>query len=214
MPRTWSSFASVGASTSTGSGRTRVIETDAAEHITPASYRLGDGPLKAFLFYIRGLLGERKDYVSQLLRHAQRRYSMPGPSVLDFFMSDSYPQQVTLIRVWKPNPELMDLLVYALSTVAPPTPRFYLAIDDAPRMLSYSEWMFTHGDRTIDGVTIGCYDEWTSFMGSAVMLTGDERVDAYYLRIRREMQSFPTNTTIHSFMDGPPQSLPTNRMND
>ena len=28
-------------------------------------------------------------------------------------------------------------------------------------------------------------------MGSVVMLTGDERIDAYYLRVRREMQSSP-----------------------
>jgi hypothetical protein len=214
MPRTWSSFASVGASTSAGSRRTRVVEADATEHIMPPSFRIGDGSLNAFLLYIRGLLGDRKNYVSQLLRNAQRRYPLPGPSVLDSFMSDDYPQQVTLIRLWKPNTELMDLLLYALTVINPPTPRFYLALDDLPRMVSYSEWSCVHGDRTINGVPIGCYNEWISFMGSAVMLTGDEHIDAYYLRVRREMQSFPASNNILDILDGPSQSLPMDRASE
>ena len=40
-------------------------------------------------------------------------------------------------------------------------------------------------------------------MGSAVMLTGDERIDAYYLRVRREMQSFPASNNILDILDGP-----------
>ena len=44
---------------------------------------------------------------------------------------------------------------------------------------------------TINDAPIGYYNGWTSFMGSVVMLTGDERIDAYYLRVRREMQSSP-----------------------
>jgi hypothetical protein len=51
-------------------------------------------------------------------------------------------------------------------------------------------------------------------MGSAVMLTGDEHIDAYYLRVRREMQSFPASNNILDILDGPSQSLPMDRASE
>ena len=203
MSRSWSSFESPGASTSPGSGIDRVVETDASQHILPSSFRFGEGTPKACMLFVRGLLGERMTYVRRLLHDARRRHPSPGPTIADFYMDCELPQGATLIRIWRPNGELLRLLLHSLSLVRPPTPRFYYALDDAPRRVSPEELIEAHQGRTIRGASLATLMSWANFMASAILLVGDDDLDDYHLYLRRQMSAFPHCTSINDFIVSP-----------
>ena len=203
MTRSWSSFESPGASTSPGSGVDRVMETDASQHILPSSFRFGESTPKACMLFVRGLLGERMAYVRRLLHNARRRHPHPGPTIEDFYMDCELPQGATLIRIWGPNGELLRLLLHSLSLVRPPTPRFYFALDDAPRMVGPEEWIEAHRGRTVQGTSLATMMAWANFMASAILLVGDDVLDDYHMYLRRQMSAFPYCTSISDFVAPP-----------
>ena len=203
MARSWSSFESSGASTSHGSGVDRVIETDASQHILPDSFRFGEATPKACMFFVKGLVGERRTYVRRLLHDARRRFPSSGPIVFDYFMDCELPGDATIIRVWRPSSELLSLLLHSLSLVRPPTPRFYYALDDAPRMIPPEEWINAHRGRTIRGANLGTMVAWANFMGSAILLTGNDDVDDYHLHLRQSLASHPYNSNLSQFVVEP-----------
>ena len=155
------------------------------------------------MLFIRGLLGERKTYVRRLLYDARRRHPSPGPTITDFYMDCELPQDATLIRIWRPNGELLRLLLHSLSLVRPPTPRFYYALDDAPRMVSPGEWIAAHLGRTIRGASLSSLMSWANFMASALLVMGDDDLDEYHLYLRRQMSAFPHSTSISDFIVSP-----------
>ena len=55
-------------------------------------------------------------------------------------MASGFLNGVTVVRVWRPSRDLMQRLVHGLTTLNPvPVPRFVLSLDDAPRMVTYTD---------------------------------------------------------------------------
>ena len=198
MSQPWEEFSTVGATTSSGSGHSRALSVDGALGILPSPYTLGSTNPGAACFRIRGLVGARRDYIKFMLRAAARRYPLSGITAQDFFMASGFLNGVTVIRVWRPSQELMRRIVDALTTIEPaPVPRFVLSLDDAPRMVTYTEWTHCHVDHVINGIRLDTWTAYCDFMASPVVNMGDSGIIAHFEFVREQLQAHPYATDIY-----------------
>ena len=197
MSLPWEDFSAIGATTSYGSGHSRALSVDSALGILPSPYTLGTDNPRAACFRVRGLVGARADYIKYMLRAAASRYPLSGITTQDFFMAGGFLNGVTVIRVWRPSQELMQRMAHALTTIEPaPVPRFVLSLDDAPRMITYTEWTHCHMDHIINGIRLDTWTAYCDFMASPVVDMGDSGIIAHFELIRKQLQAHPDATNI------------------
>ena len=95
----------------------------------------------------------------------------------------------------------MRRIVYALTTTAPaPVPRFVLAIDDAPMMITYTEWTHCNMDRVINGIRLDTWTAYCDFMASPFIDVGDSGLIAHFGLIRERLQANPYAGNISNLM--------------
>jgi hypothetical protein len=201
MTQPWEDFGAIGATTSSGSGHSRALSVDSALGILPFPYALGSDNPKAACFRIRGLVGTRAAYIQSILRDAGRRYPLSGSHTQDYFMASGFLNGVTVVRVWRPSQDLMRRIVHGLTTLDPvPVPRFVLSLDDAPRMITYTEWTHCHIDQVINGIRLDTWTAYCDFMASPVVDMGDAGIVAHFELIRTRLQANPYTTNIYYLM--------------
>ena len=95
----------------------------------------------------------------------------------------------------------MQRLVHGLTTLDPvPVPRFVLSLDDAPRMITYTEWTHCHIDQVINGIRLDTWTAYCDFMASPVVDMGDAGIVAHFELIRTRLQANPYTTNIYYLM--------------
>ena len=197
MPR-WARFSSNGASTSRGSGRTRVYEVDININLFPYPLDLGTRP-KAIFFHISNLSPARAAAIEDCLEDAHRAWPYLAVKVKDYFFN-KFSLAHTVLRLFRPSQQLVEIILLLLtrgpSPQNGPTPHFLLGNDPLPHFVGLTRWCTYHTNLAVDGRSLDSFNVWTEFLGFPYMPPRTVALGNYFTWLQARMQAQPSTTDL------------------
>ena len=187
----WSRFSSEGATTSRGSGVTRVYEVDQTIDLFPF-------PLAIFI-HLTDLTQYRLAEMRELLEDAHRAWPHLAMRVQDFFIEE-FNHHNTILRMFHPSQRLVEAILLTITrgpshTYGPP-PTFFLGNDAMPRYVGLHEWCMHQADRTVDGVHLDTFWCWARYMAYPYLAAMSPAMGTCFAELQARLPAQPEVTNL------------------